>query len=250
MTVRWLTAFLDTLRTESAAPLAFWQQITASTLSVRRGSHNEFATLLPENGDPYLRAQDIDSGRAGCHLDVHVDDMRKHLAHAVSFGAGVVEDFGALVVLQSPGGLVFCLDEYSGEHVRPLPVIWPDGHQSLVDQLCVDVVSERFDDEVRFWSLLTGWQRRSGVLPEFEYLDRPAGIPLRLMFQRLGTAEPPRSGSAHLDLSCDDHQAEVTAHLGLGATLVRSAQQWVTLRDPAGREYCVTRRDPSTGRLP
>ena len=89
----------------------------------------------------------------------------------------MVEDFGVLVVLRSPGGLEFCLDEHSGEHIRPSPVPWPDGHQSLVDQLCVDVVSDRFDDEVRFWSLLTGWQPRSGALPEFEYLERPAGIP-------------------------------------------------------------------------
>jgi hypothetical protein len=48
----------------------------------------------------------------------------------------------------------------------------------------------------------------------------------------------------HLDLACDDAPAEVTRHVGLGAAVVRVTEQWTTLRDPAGREYCVTGRRP------
>lgn len=136
---RWLTAFLDTPRATAPAALAFWQQVTQSTLSGCRGSAGEFATLLPGNGDPYLRTQEVGDDRAGCHLDVHVDDVRMGLARAVSCGAGVVEDVGTYVVMGSPGGFEFCLVTHRGEQVRPLPVRWPDGHQSLVDQLCVDV---------------------------------------------------------------------------------------------------------------
>jgi len=47
-------------------------------------------------------------------------------------------------------------------------VPWTYSYQSLVDQVCVDVVSDRFDDEVRWWSVLTGRQRRSGALSEVE----------------------------------------------------------------------------------
>lgn len=246
---RWLTAFIDTPRATAPVARAFWQHVTQSTLSGSRGPVGEFATLLPRNGDPYLRTQEVDGDRAGCHLDVHVDDVRMGLAHAVSCGAAVVEDVGAHVVMNSPGGFEFCLAIHRGEQVRPPPVRWPDGHQSLVDQLCLDVPGDLFDDEVRFWTALTGWPRRSGALPEFEFLERPASIPLRLIFQRLGTAEPSRPTGAHLDLASDNQRADVDEHLRLGATLVRRAEHWVTLRDTAGREYCITLRDPETGRL-
>ncbi len=246
---RWLAAYLDTPRATAPAALAFWQQVTQSTLSRRRGSAGEFATLLPSNGDPYLRTQEVGDDRAGCHLDVHVDDVRMGLAHAMSCGARVVADAGTYVVMGSPGGLEFCLVPHRGERVRPLPVHWPDGHGSLVDQLCLDVPRDRVDDEVHFWAALTGWPRRSGALPEFVFLERPASMPLRLMFQRLDRAEPSTPIGAHLDLASDDQHADVAEHVRLGATHVRRAEHWVTLRDPAGREYCITARDPHTGRL-
>lgn len=198
---RWLTAFLDTPRATAPAARAFWQQVTQSTLSVRRGAAGEFATLLPGNGDPHLRRQEVGGDRAGCHLDVHVDDVPLGVAHAVSCGAGVVRDVGTYVVMVSPGGFEFYLVSHRGGQARPLPVRCPGGHQSLVNQLCVDVPGGLFDDEVRFWTALTGWPRRSGERPEFQFLERPAGIPLRLEFQRAGHPRavaagrrPPRSG--------------------------------------------------------
>lgn len=214
--------------------LAFWRQITGSNLSERRGSAGEFATLLPGTGDPYLRVQDVGGDRAGCHLDVHVEDIQEDRARAASCGAVVVEDLGTHVVLASPAGFEFCLVTHRGEQVRPLPVRWPDGHQSLVDQLCVDVLSDLFDDEVQFWAALTGWQQRSGARPEFVYLERPAGVPLRLMFQRLGTAELSRPVGAHLDLASDDQNADLTEHLRLGATLIRRVENWARYETPPG----------------
>jgi hypothetical protein len=39
--------------------------------------------------------------------------------------------------------------------------------------------------------------------------------------------------------------AEVARHIELGAQVVREVPgDWTTLRDPAGREYCVTARSP------
>jgi hypothetical protein len=47
------------------------------------------------------------------------------------------------------------------------------------------------------------------------------------------------------DLACDDVPAEVARQVGLGAQVVREVPgDWTTLRDPAGREYCVTARSP------
>jgi Glyoxalase-like domain len=121
---------------------------------------------------------------------------------------------------------------------------WPSGQRSLVDQVCLDITPDGYDVEAAFWAELTGWERRAGARPEFEYLVRPHGIPLRLLLQRLDDARQPACG-AHLDLACD----EVSRHLDLGASVERRTADWVTLRDPAGLAYCITRRDPGTGRL-
>jgi hypothetical protein len=50
----------------------------------------------------------------------------------------------------------------------------------------------------------------------------------------------------HIDFACDDIETEVQRHTALGATFVRH-RSWITLRDPVGREYCVTDRNPFTG---
>jgi hypothetical protein len=79
-------------------------------------------------------------------------------------------------------------------------------------------------------------------------LARPDGIPLRLLLQRLDDAKVGQ-GRGHLDLACNDVPAERRRHLALGASLVRQTPNWTTLADPTGLEYCVTRRDPTTGTL-
>jgi hypothetical protein len=57
-----------------------------------------------------------------------------------------------------------------------------------------------------------------------------------------GFLDFPADVSAHLDLSVDDVAAEVVRHTALGATVIRDADWWTTLRDPAGLVYCVTPR--------
>src|SRR6185503_20348412 len=155
-----------------------------------------------------------------------------------------------LVVLSSPAGVGFCAVRHDGsgrgEAVRPSPVIRDDGTRSLVDQVCLDVPADGYERECEFWAALTGWPLRSGSRPEFRYLERPPGMPLRILLQRL------HSGSAglHLDLACDDVDAEAAVHEALGATHVRKTATWTTMRDPAGLPYCLTRRNPDTGKLP
>ena len=53
--VRWLTVFLDFPAGSFGAGVAFWAEVTGSTLSPFRGAAGEFATLLPPYGDAYLR---------------------------------------------------------------------------------------------------------------------------------------------------------------------------------------------------
>ena len=232
MTVRWVTGFLDTPDTSAEG---FWRAVTSSGLSARRGG-GAFATLLPAAGDPYLRVQVVGDPPARAHLDLHTDDVPGLAGRAADLGAAPLSAQDGLVVLRSPAGLVFCVVAWAGERVRPAPV-----GGSLVDQMCLDVPVPRFEAEAGFWSALTGWARRPAGSPEFDFLVRPHGMPLRLLLQRTGGD---RAGM-HLDLACADVPAEVARHEALGASVVRRVPgDWTTLRDPAGREYCVTARWP------
>lgn len=119
----------------------------------------------------------------------------------------------------------------------------PAGHRSLLDQVCLDLSSAVYDEKSQFWCALAGWERHRGTLPEFDYLVRPAGMPLRILLQRLGDDD--RGVRMHVDLACDAVDVERRRHESLGATTVRIAEHWTTLRDPAGLRYCITDRDPS-----
>jgi hypothetical protein len=159
------------------------------------------------------------------------------VARAVSLGAVRVAAAGESVVCRSPAGLVFGVVPWAGEAVRPSPV-----GLSLVDQVCLDIPVGVFDGEADFWVELTGWPRRPVAgLPEFDVLVRGAGLPLRLLLQRVGGA----AADTHLDFACADVPAEVARHVAAGAVVVRRVPgDWTTLRDPAGRDYCVTGRWP------
>lgn len=249
MDVRWTTAFLDNPSTpEGAAVERFWQQVTGSGLSSRRGPREEFATLVPPDGDAYLRVQRVAGSVPGAHLDLHVDDLTAGAADAVRAGASVTSEADDLVVLRSPGGFAFCLVHVAGHSVRPRPVRREDGLRSLVDQVSLDVPDDRFEREARFWQDLTGWPGAVRPRTEFLALERPPGLPLRLLLQRLASGDGPVT--AHLDLAADDRDAEAARHETLGAVPVRRTEHWTTLRDPAGRAYCITRRSPDTGLLP
>jgi hypothetical protein len=235
--VRWMTGFLDT---PSTVAEPFWLAVTGSVLSQRRDG-GTFATLLPDSGDAYLRVQVVGSAPPRTHVDLHVDDVPAGADEAVRLGASVVAEDRDLVVLRSPAGIVFCLVTWQGEAVCPAPVSWPGGSVSRVDQLCLDVPADAYEVEAAFWPALTGWPLRAADRPEFAYLERPAGMPLRLLLQRLGAG----SAGMHVDLACAGVDAEVARHVALGAQVVRRVPgDWTTLRDPAGREYCVTARSP------
>jgi hypothetical protein len=250
MAIRWLTAFIDRPAESFDAATAFWLAVTDSTLSATRGETGQFATLVPPDGDAYLRMQRIDDGPGGSHLDLHVDDIAGHADAAIAAGANEVFREPGLVVLTSPAGFRFCVVGHHGETTRPSPQPFDAaGHAALVDQLCLDIPSDRFEDEGRFWAAVTGWKRRpSTVLAEFHVVERPGGMPLRLLLQRRGDRDGPTR--SHLDIASDDVDGLVPRHLGLGASLVERYEHWTTMADPSGLPYCITSRDPRTGSLP
>ena len=72
--VAWLTCFLDHGPGVHEPATAFWAAATGCTPSSPRGEHDEFATLLPAQGDPHVRVQRLDTGASGVHLDLHAAD--------------------------------------------------------------------------------------------------------------------------------------------------------------------------------
>ncbi len=243
----WISAFLDFAPDGFDEGVRFWSEATEYDVSPRRGDADEFATLVPEDGDAFLRVQRLGQGPDRIHLDLHVADPRAAADQAAGLGAQVIADHG-YVVLQSPGGFPFCFVPHPGAN-RPRPTTWPGGHSSLVDQVCLDIPASSYERESEFWRDLTGWEeRRSAVSTDFHPLLRPDGHPLRLLLQRLG--EQTGTTRAHLDWSATDRAAETARHQELGARIMDTQAVWTVLTDPVGRIYCITDRDPETGMLP
>ena len=240
MKVGWLTAFLDLPSASFDRGIGFWQAVTGYGLSPWRGDRRQFATLLPASGRDYLRVQNVGADRPRVHLDVHTGDVPGLVAAARAAGAAEIPG-GDVPVLRSPAGLVFCAVADDGASTPPPAVQWTGGQRSVVDQVCFDLPPSRYDDETAFWERLTGWPR-TDTDPSDEFERMPGAGALQVLLQRLD--DDVARGRIHLDLACDGTDAEVERHLSLGATHVRDGRGWVTLRDPAGLEYCVTGRNP------
>ena len=248
----WISAFLDVPAPCQERAEAFWAGVTGYAVSARRGEFGEFSSLVPEEGDVYLKVQRVDSDAPRIHLDLHVADPRAAADEAVALGAREVADLGlvhhGLVVLTSPGGFTFCLVDHPAASV-PAPAAWPDGSVSRVYQVCLDIPPELFDAEREFWVGLTGGraehlERR----PEFWFLRpvMPMGL-TSLLLQRLDSGSGPVQ--AHLDVGSSDRPREVARHVALGASVVRTEEFWTVLSDPSGSSYCITDRDPRTGNV-
>lgn len=246
MGIHWLTAFIDLPIDRFDLGAAFWQRVTESRLSAWRGDDEQFATLIPPDGDAYVRVQRTRVGPR-IHLDLHVDSIADTRRSAERLGATVDVDLGH-VIMRSPTGLTFCVVSHHGESSRPAPA-----HQGLehrLDQVCVDVPAPLFEHETGFWQALTEWELHHSQLQEFAVLTQPPTSPLRLLFQRLGDDDDAEVTRAHLDIACGRRVEDVRQlHEQLGAVFVAQGSRWVTMRDPAGMVYCLTQRDPNTGQI-
>ncbi|GHE04749.1 VOC family protein [Streptomyces alanosinicus] len=245
MIIRWTYAFADRPAVRLSEGRAFWTAVTGTRASEPRGEQGEFLTLLPAEAagaDACVKLQGVAERAGGAHLDFCTGDVRELTRSARDLGAEVVADHGDRAVLRSPAGLLFCAVPWHGETVRP-PVV----AGSRLDQVCLDIPPSAYAAECAFWAGLTGWQRLAGSRPEFEVLKPPAGLPVRILLQRLDDEGPAR---AHLDLACADIAAVRARHEELGAAALHHGPHWTVMVDPAGGTYRLTGRDPETGGLP
>lgn len=243
MSVRWTYAFLDRPAAVAGRAGDFWTAATGTGLSEPSGDEGEFSVLAAEGADGCVGLQRIPAGAGGAHLDFSVDDIAEFAEEALRLGAETVAEREGLRVLRSPTGQLFCAVVWQGESVRP-PVV----HGSRLDQVCLDVPPSAFETEVAFWGrLLADWDSAPGSLPGFHVVKPPAGLPVRILLQRVAEERPV---SAHPDLACADIEVVRARHEGLGAVFVAAFDHWTVMRDPTGGVYCLTGRDPETGGLP
>lgn len=244
-TIQWVYAFVDRPKDRFPKAHDFWATVTGTRLSAFRGDDGQFVTLLPDGADACVKAQAVD-GPGGAHLDFAVDDVAAKAREARELGATPVFAEEGLEVLRSPGGQLFCVVKWEGERLRPEPLAAPDGTTSRLDQVCLDVPPALFEAEKAFWPALTGWSDRPGSRPEFHLVEPDPRLPIRILLQRLDADGP---AGAHLDFSCSDLDADRVRHERLGAETVWRGPHWIVMRDPAGGTYCLTIRNPETGRV-
>jgi len=233
---RWLHLFLDVRRADAEAERGFWAAATGWTLSPPRGENDQFVTLIPEQGSPWLKLQSVD-GEPGLHLDLDADDRESAFALATSLGARPAWTYERVQVMRSPGGFAFCHTLAGDEEHVP-----PRYGDAVLDQVCLDVPPSRWESECEFWARLTGRELREGSLPGFRSLS---GVGLRILLQRLEDEQ--EAVTAHPDFATADRVSETDRHVALGAQLHGVHPFWTVLRSPGGQVYCLTDRDPASG---
>lgn len=233
----WIQVFLDVPSGRFEEALSFWSAVTGWSASARRGEHGQFLTLLPREGPAYLKMQAV-AGPAGVHLDLDSADRPALVERARTLGARPAWTYHDVEVMHSPGGLTFCHTLVDGE-----PTLVRGG-ATVLDQVCLDIPSAHWETEVAFWTSLTGREPEVGALPEFVRLVEEGRV--RLLLQRLDEQDGPVR--AHPDLATADRRDDTARHVGLGATLRAEHDHWTVLEAPGGQVYCLTDRDPVTGR--
>ncbi|WP_405576996.1 VOC family protein [Streptomyces sp. NBC_01092] len=93
----------------------------------------------------------------------------------------------------------------------------------------------------RWWAEALGWVVVDDSAEEYEIRPEKDRLP-GLLFCRVPEGKVVKN-RLHLDFRPDDHEAEVTRLLALGARHADIGQTgeepWVTLADPEGNEFCV-----------
>ena len=110
-------------------------------------------------------------------------------------------------------------------------------HKSRLAGFIIDCNTDDLEAAADFWSAALGFQRRTDVPDELEYIPldaRAAGLSVEV--QRVD--HPSR---VHLDIETDDVDAEVARLEALGAKRVANVRSWWVMEAPTGQRFCVVR---------
>ena len=145
--------------------------------------------------------------------------------------------------MRSPGGLLFRHTVAGGR--RRFARTDPD---RVLDQVCLDIPAPLWDREVAFWNAMTGRQLERGLRPEFAFLGDPdAHGGIRILLQRLDSTQGPVT--AHPDFAVATRAEETARQSALGAHVINVMDRWTVMQAPDRYVYCLTDRDPATGRV-
>lgn len=182
-------------------------------------------TLQPSAGDAWLKLQAVDEG-ARVHLDLDTSDRSTAVERSIELGARPAGRYGEVEAVRSPGGLLFChrREEPSRRFARADP-------DSVLDQVCLDVPTTLWDQELAFWTALTGRELEHGLREEFAFLGDPdpRGA-LRILLQRLDSDAG--HVRAHPDFAVADRDKQTARHVGLGAHVITVMDRWTVMCAP------------------
>jgi len=224
-------------------PARFWAAALGWPLGEPWSEWPEFSSFTPERGESYVHRQLV-SGDPRVHVDLEVDDPEATEQRLLELGASAVRATRTWRTLTSPGGLPFCLVRAADHDLRPPPIGGP-GLRSRLVQISIDSPAAHHDHEVDFWRRATDWRFQPGDSPEFAGKLYPEpGSSIQFLLQRLDPDDPGTEVRAHIDLGCDDREAEAHRLVALGAERLWDGDGWITLRDPAGLLFCATGNSP------
>ncbi len=92
--------------------VAFWSEALAATATpTRMAAYHILDDACPPNR---VVVQDVGTGRAGVHFDIHTDDLHAEVQRLTALGATVVDDSwashpGQWVIMRDPAGVEFCV---------------------------------------------------------------------------------------------------------------------------------------------
>jgi predicted enzyme related to lactoylglutathione lyase len=110
-------------------------------------------------------------------------------------------------------------------------------HRSRVSTFVIDCRVDDLEDAAAFWSAALGRPaRRTNDDPNYCALATPDGA-TTLVLQKVE-----HDSRIHLDIECDDLEAEVARLERLGAQRVRFHKRWWVMQAPTGHVFCVVNR--------
>ena len=239
----WIHLVLDVPRADWARSVAFWSAATGWEPSAPRGDAGQLVTLDPASGDAWLKLQATDDDAPRVHLDLDSPDRAAAIDRSKDLGASAAGAHPAVQVMRSPGGLLFrhTLADERRRFARA-------DADRVLDQVCIDIPAPLWDREVEFWHTMTRRQLEVGLRPEFAFLGDPDAYGgLRILLQRLDSTQG--SVRAHPDFAVASRPQETARQAALGAQVVKVMDRWTVMRAPDRHVYCITDRDPGTGRV-